>query len=67
MTWGLPAVGAAAFTIRVSHVRGEAIRADPRRRALLRAAVRSMSPAALAYKGLAGSADAVVAWLDAGG
>ena len=67
VTWGLPAVNAAAFTIRVSHLPGEAIRADPHRRELLRSALRSMSPAALAYKGLAGSVDAVVDWLDAGG
>ena len=63
VTWGLPAVGAAAFTIRVSHWDGEAIRADPHRRDLLRDALRSMSPAALAYKGLGGSFDAVGDWL----
>jgi len=64
VAWGLPAVGAAVFTIRVSHVDGEAIRADPVRRQILRAALLSMSPAALAYKGLAGSVDAVIDWLD---
>ena len=67
VTWGLPAASAAAFTIRVSHVDGKAIRADPVRRDLLRAALRSMSPAALAYKGLAGSVDDVVAWLEGPG
>ncbi len=65
-TWGLPAVGASVFTIRVSHWTGDAIREHPERRDLLRAALLSMSPAALAYKGLAGSLDAAVGWLDAG-
>ena len=66
VTWGLPAVNAAVFTIRVSHLDGTAIRADPHRRDLLRAALASMSPAAVAYKGLGGgSLDAVLAWLDA--
>jgi hypothetical protein len=59
-------VGAAVFTIRVSHVPGDAIRADPARRELLRAALLSMSPEQLAYKGLDGSVAAVVDWLDAG-
>jgi hypothetical protein len=66
VTWGLPDVGAAVFTIRVSHVPGDAIRADPARRELLRAALLSMSPEQLAYKGLDGSVAAVVDWLDAG-
>ena len=65
VTWGLPAVDAAVFTIRVSHLSGEAVRADPHQRAALRAALLSMSPATLAYKGLAGSVEGVVAWLDA--
>ena len=64
VTWGLPTASVAAFTIRVSHWTGDEIRADPRRRELLRAALLSMSPAALAYKGLAGSLDGVVGWLD---
>ena len=64
--WGLPAAGAAVFTIRVSHVDGEEIRAVRRERDLLRAALLSMSPATLAYKGMAGSVGEIVAWLDAG-
>jgi hypothetical protein len=64
ITWGLPAVNAAVFTIRVSHWNGNEIRSDPERRRLLRDALLSMSPAALAYKGLAGSVEAVAAWLD---
>ena len=63
--WGLPAVGAAVFTIRVSHLDGDAIRADPARRDQLRAALASMSPAAVAYKGLGESLPAVLDWLDA--
>ena len=62
--WGLPDVNAAVFTIRVSHVSGDQIRSDPTRRELLRAALLSMSPAALAYKGLAASVDAVLGWLE---
>jgi hypothetical protein len=64
--WGLPAVNAAVFTIRVFHLSGEKIRADPARRELLRSALLSMSPQALQYKGLTGSVGAVVQWLDAG-
>ena len=64
VTWGLPAVGAAVFTIRVSHWDGAAIRADPLKRALLRAAVAGLSDAAAAYKGVGESRAAVLAWLD---
>ncbi len=64
--WGLPDARAAAFTIRVSHWAGEAVRADPQRRALLTSALASMAPDALAYKGLAGSVEAVLAWLGDG-
>jgi hypothetical protein len=63
ITWGLPAVSAAVFVIRVFHLSGESIRADPVRRELLKSALLSMSPQALRYKGLAGSVDAVVEWL----
>ena len=61
--WGLPKVSAAVFTIRVSHLDGAAIRADPARRAALISAVRSMSADSLQYKGLAESVDELVSWL----
>ncbi len=64
--WGLPDVGAALFTIRVSFVDGEEIRARPAERAQLRSALLSMSPASRVYKGVAGCVEEIVRWLDGG-
>jgi hypothetical protein len=50
--WGLPQVDAAIFTIRVGFVPDDVVLADDALRASLRAAVESMSPEALRYKGL---------------
>lgn len=62
--WGFPEVGAALFTIRPYLQDCAAIRRDPARSAQLAAALRTMSDASLAYKGLAGSRDALVRWLE---
>ena len=62
--WGFPDVGAALFTIRPYFHDCAVIRRDPRRAAQLTAALWSMSDAALAYKGLAGSRDALLRWLE---
>jgi hypothetical protein len=62
--WGFPEVGAALFTIRPYLHDCAAIRRDPQRAAQLAAALRSMSAASLEYKGLAGSRDALVRWLE---
>jgi hypothetical protein len=65
--WGLPAVGASLFTIRTYLYGCDELRRDPRRRAPLIAALRSMPPASLAYKGLADSVEPLLDWLAAGG
>ena len=66
VTWGLPSVEAALFSIRVSFIDGAEIRGRPAERALLRSALLSMTPESLRYKGLDADRDEVVAWLDAG-
>jgi hypothetical protein len=65
--WGFPDVGAALFTIRTYLHDVAVIRRDPVRRAKLAAAVRSMSAASLAYKGLAGSHERLAGWVEADG
>lgn len=67
VTWGLPAVNAAVFVIRVSHVAGEQIRADPAERNQLISAFKSMSPQSRRYKGIDSTTDAILAWLDGQG
>jgi hypothetical protein len=64
VTWGLPQVRAAVFTIRVSHVNVEDIRRDPAQRRQLVSALRSMSPQSLRYKGLADSIGAILKWIE---
>lgn len=61
---GLPRVHAFVFTIRVSFIDGEAIRANPKEHALLRSGLLSMNADQLKYKGLSGCIDDVIAWLD---
>jgi hypothetical protein len=61
--WGLPDVGAALFTIRTSFVNCDTVRGDPAARRQLLAAIESMSPESLAYKGLATYRDALLDWL----
>lgn len=61
--WGFPDVAAALFTIRTYLYGCGDIRRDPVRREYLAAAIASMSPESLAYKGLAGAKDALIRWL----
>jgi hypothetical protein len=61
--WGLPQVGAALFTIRPYLYDVADIRRDPTRRQNLSSAIKSMSAASLAYKGLAASRDPLLRWL----
>ncbi|MFH1567680.1 MAG: heme-dependent oxidative N-demethylase subunit alpha family protein [Gemmatimonadota bacterium] len=61
--WGLPEVSAALFVIRTSFRDGEVLRRDPELAAKLAAAIESMSAASRQYKGLTGSAEAIVTWL----
>lgn len=63
--WGLPAVDAALFAIRVSHIDAREIRSDPRERALLRSGLQSMSPDSRDYKGISGCFRELLDWLDA--
>jgi Haem-dependent oxidative N-demethylase, alpha subunit-like len=68
--WGFPhATGdsrqtdASLFTIRTYFMDGDEVRRDPARRAALIAAIESMSPESLIYKGVAPYRDALIAWL----
>jgi hypothetical protein len=63
--WGLPAVGAAAFVIRVSHLQGDLIRSNPAERDQLISALNSMSLESRRYKGVESTVEAMVAWLNA--
>ncbi len=63
LTWGLPHANAAIFGIHVTFIEGEDIRANAHERALLAAALRSLSPASRAYKSVEGSLDRVLAYL----
>jgi hypothetical protein len=63
VTWGLPQVNAALFTIRVSFIKGEDIKNDSLRRGQLKSALEGMSPDILAYKGLTGSIEPLLEWL----
>lgn len=62
--WGLPEVGAALFVIRPEVYDPRSFLDGPRA-GLLAAAIRSMSPEALQYKGLAGCREQVLDWLGA--
>jgi hypothetical protein len=64
--WGFPEVGAVLFTIRTYLYDCKAVCHNRKRRGDLIAAIRSMSPESLAYKGLADSADPLCAWLATG-
>lgn len=61
--WGFPDIGAALFTIRTYLYDCADVCRDPVARDRLVSAVRSMSAAALAYKGLGGCRDELLRWL----
>ena len=63
-TLPVPGAGASAFFIRVLHQPLARAVASPGRRARLASAVRSMDAELLAYKGLTGSAVALLDWLE---
>ena len=63
-TLPLPSLGASAFFIRVLYQPLARAVASPERRARMASAVRSMDAELLAYKGLGGSADALLDWLE---
>jgi hypothetical protein len=58
--WGLPEVDSALFTIKVSHMPGEAILTNPEWRRQLILALESMSLASREYKGLANDWDGLM-------
>ncbi|MCX7594913.1 MAG: DUF3445 domain-containing protein, partial [Fischerella sp.] len=62
--WGLPEYEAALFTIRTYFRDCSAIKKDPQLRCKLSAAIRSMTPESLIYKGLAESKASILAWLE---
>lgn len=65
-TWGFARLGAALFTIRTYVTDVATLRRDPARALPLAAALRSMTDASAAYKGLADSRDALAEWIEAG-
>ncbi|WP_315787735.1 DUF3445 domain-containing protein [Fischerella sp. JS2] len=62
--WGLPECEAALFTIRTYFRDCHVIKKDPQLRYQLSAAIHSMRPESLIYKGLADSKAEILAWLD---
>ena len=62
--WGLPAVGASIFTIRVGFVPDTVVLASEILRTTLAAGVRSMSPKSIEYKGLVPGRDDLLRLLD---
>ncbi|MBD2433074.1 MULTISPECIES: heme-dependent oxidative N-demethylase family protein [Fischerella] len=62
--WGLPKYEAALFTIRTYFRDCSVIKKDPQLRCKLSAAIESMTPESLIYKGLADSKADILAWLD---
>lgn len=59
----LPQVGASLFCIRLSFIEAAELREDAERRALLREALLTMSPASRAYKGITECFEPLIAWL----
>lgn len=59
----LPALGQAVFTIELAVTPLAEVVAEPRRAAALHAAIASMSEGVLAYRGLAGVREPLLAWL----
>lgn len=63
---GLPAHRAFVFTIRTWFLDGDAVRADPERNPMLQAALASMTPDVLRYKGLERTREPILGWLREG-
>ncbi len=63
-TLGLTNVNAALFFIRLSFIDGTRVRADENMRTKLTSALRSMSPEARVYKGVATSFNQLINWLE---
>jgi dimethylamine monooxygenase subunit A len=62
--WGFPDVGASVFTIRTYFLDCAAIRRNHVERDALCAAIRSMTPESLDYKGMTAWRDGLLAWLE---
>lgn len=63
ITWGFKELNAALFTIRISFIEGKVVKDNPEWNQLLSGAIASMSPEALAYKGLSHCKDDLLKWL----
>ncbi len=63
VTWGLPEVNSGLFTIRVSYLDGEEVKADPEKRQKLLESIQSMSPQSKKYKGLETSYEVLCEYL----
>lgn len=63
VVYGLPAIEASLFTIRVSFIEGQAIKDNERQRSQLLSALRSMSPESRIYKGVSHCFDELTAYL----
>jgi hypothetical protein len=63
VTWGLPHVDASLFTIGVTFLSGQEVKADTYQREQLISALKSMTPESRVYKGVDGCFDELVAWL----
>ncbi len=61
--WGFPEFDAFVFTIRTYFLDGLAVKNDPGRNAALQAALESMTPQSLAYKGLTQTRGPILSWL----
>ncbi|MDX2243022.1 MAG: DUF3445 domain-containing protein [Leptolyngbyaceae cyanobacterium bins.302] len=64
VVWGFPAVDAALFSIRTYFRDCQVLKQDAHLRSQLSAAIRSMSPESLAYKGLASRQAVILKWLE---
>lgn len=64
VTWPVGAASAALFLIHVGFQSADTIRASSTHRDALAAAIRSMTPESLAYKGLAAHSQALLDWLE---
>lgn len=63
ITWGFKELNAALFTIRISFLEGQEVKANKEWCELLSSAIESMSPASLEYKGLSHCKSELINWL----
>ena len=64
ITWGLPALNAAIFTIRISFIDGNQIKFHPEQNRQLKTALASMTPEGRVYKGVETQTSEILDWLE---